>query len=43
VSPTGGTLHIYNVSGCASLIASGDPTQFSGSYTVSPKQTIKAT
>ena len=43
VLPTGGTLHVFNVSGCAGLIKSGDATQFSGSYTVSPKQTIKAT
>jgi hypothetical protein len=37
---TGGTLHIYNVSGCAGLLNSGDATQFSASYTVSPRQTI---
>lgn len=37
---SGGTLHVWNVSGCAALINSGDPTQFSGSYTVSPKQTV---
>jgi hypothetical protein len=42
-SLTGGTLHIWNVSGCAGLIKTGDASQFSGSYTVSPKQTIKAT
>ena len=40
VLPTGGTLHVFNVSGCAGLINSGDPTQFIGSYTVSPKQKI---
>jgi hypothetical protein len=42
VLPTGGTLHVFNVSGCAGLINSGDATQFSGSYTVTPKQTIKS-
>src|SRR5260370_41412596 len=42
-SLTGGTLHIWNVSGCARLIKTGDASQFSGSYTVSPKQTITAT
>ena len=35
-----GNLHIYNVSGCAGLIRSGDATTFSGTYAVSPKQTI---
>lgn len=43
VSPTGGTLHIWNVSGCSGLINSGDASQFTGSYTVSPKQTISNT
>jgi hypothetical protein len=40
VLTTGGNLHIYGVSGCAGLIKAGDATTFSGSYTVSPKQTI---
>jgi hypothetical protein len=40
VLPTGGNLHVFNVSGCAGLINSGDATQFSGSYTVTPKQKI---
>jgi hypothetical protein len=35
-----GNLHIYNVSGCAGLINSGDGSSFMGSYTISPKQTI---
>lgn len=35
-----GNLHIYNVSGCAGLINSGDGSSFKGSYAVSPKQTI---
>jgi hypothetical protein len=37
---SGGNLHVYNVSGCAGLINSGDATTFSGSYAISPKQTI---
>ena len=40
VFPTGGTLHVFNVNGCFGLINTGDATQFSGSYTVSPAQTI---
>jgi hypothetical protein len=40
VLPTGGNLHVFNVVGCANLINSGDATQFSGTYTVTPKQTI---
>ncbi len=40
VLSTGGNLHIFKVSGCLGLIASGDPASFSGSFTVSPKQTI---
>ena len=36
----GGNLHVYNVNGCAGLIKSGDATTFSGSYAISPKQTI---
>ena len=36
----GGTLHVFNVSGCAGLINSGDATTFVGTYTVSPAQTI---
>jgi hypothetical protein len=35
-----GNLHIYNVSGCAGLINSGDGSSFKGSYAVTPKQTI---
>ena len=37
---SGGNLHVYNVSGCAGLINSGDPTTFSGSYAISPGQTV---
>jgi hypothetical protein len=40
VLTTGGTLHVFNVSGCAGLINSGDATTFSGTYTVTPAQTI---
>jgi hypothetical protein len=40
VLTTGGNLHIYSVSGCAGLIHNGNASTFSGSYTVSPKQTI---
>ena len=40
VQAKGGNLHVFNVNGCAGLIASGDATQFSGTYTVSPAQTI---
>jgi hypothetical protein len=40
VLATGGTLHVFNVSGCAGLINSGDATQFTGTYTVTPAQTI---
>jgi hypothetical protein len=42
VLAAGGTLHVYNVSGCAGLINSGDATTFVGTYTVSPGQTIKS-
>jgi hypothetical protein len=35
-----GNLHVYNVSGCAGLIHSGDASSFKGSYAISPKQTI---
>jgi hypothetical protein len=40
VAAGGGTLHVFNVNGCAGLIANGDATQFTGTYTVSPAQTI---
>jgi len=40
VLASGGTLHVFNVSGCAGLINSGDATTFTGTYTVSPAQTI---
>jgi len=37
---SGGNLHVWAVSGCAGLINTGDATQFTGVYTVTPKQTI---
>jgi hypothetical protein len=37
---SGADLHIYDVSGCAGLIANGDPTTQTGTYTISPKQMI---
>jgi hypothetical protein len=40
VLTTGGNLHIYDVNGCFGLINTGDTAAFSGTYTVSPKQTI---
>jgi hypothetical protein len=40
VLASGGTLHVWNVSGCAGLINSGDATTFVGTYLVSPAQTI---
>jgi hypothetical protein len=40
VTAGGGTLHVWNVSGCAGLINTGDATQFTGTYTVTPAQTI---
>jgi len=36
----GGTLHVFNVNGCAGLLTNGDATRFTGTYTVSPAQTI---
>ena len=40
VLPTGGNLHVYNVSGCFGLISSGDAATISTVYTVSPAQTV---
>jgi hypothetical protein len=37
---TGGNLHVYNVSGCAGLINSGDSTTFTATYAITPGQTI---
>ena len=40
VLATGGSLHIYNVSGCFGLINSGDTATFTATYGISPGQTI---
>jgi hypothetical protein len=38
---SGGNLHVWNVSsGCLGLINSGDPSSFTGSYKITPAQTI---
>jgi hypothetical protein len=38
---SGGNLHVWNVSaGCLGLINSGDPSSFTGSYKITPGQTI---
>jgi len=39
---SGGNLHLWNVSGCLGLVNSGDASTFTGSYTITPKQTITA-
>lgn len=40
VITTGSTLHIYNVSGCFGLLNNNDGATFSGSYTITPAQTV---
>jgi hypothetical protein len=41
---SGGNLHVWNVSaGCLGLIKSGDPSTFTGSYKITPPQTITGT
>lgn len=40
VLSTGGNLHVYQVSGCAGVFSNQDAVALSGSYTVSPQQTI---
>jgi len=37
---TGGHLHLYDVSGCTGLINNGDAVKITGSYSVTPVQTI---
>ncbi|HEY2576516.1 MAG TPA: hypothetical protein VGI74_09430 [Streptosporangiaceae bacterium] len=37
---SGGNLHIFGVNGCFGLIANGDPSTFTASYKITPKQTI---
>jgi len=38
--PSSSTMHFYNVSGCSGLIHSGDRAALTGSFTISPAQTI---
>jgi hypothetical protein len=40
VSPTGGNLHVWNVSGCSGLFNSGDALTFKAAYTVNPSQFV---
>jgi hypothetical protein len=40
ISGSGGNLHVYNVKGCFGLIHSGDKSAFSGTYKITPAQTI---
>ena len=37
---TGGSLHFYDVQGCAGLVRNSDPATLSAAFTVSPKQAI---
>ena len=43
ISPAGGTLHIYNVSGCSGLLASGDTAAANEKSTITPPQDITTT
>jgi hypothetical protein len=38
--PTGGNLHLYNVSGCLGVLSNGDSVRVSGTGPVTPTQTI---
>jgi hypothetical protein len=40
ILPTGGNLHVYDVSGCLGLINNGDAGTVTSTYTVAPAQTI---
>jgi hypothetical protein len=40
ILPTGGNLHVYNVSGCLGLLNSGDAVSYAATYTVTPEQHI---
>ena len=40
LSTSGGTLHIWNVSGCFGLVANGDPATLAAKYKISPAQMI---
>ncbi len=37
---SGGNLHIWNVSGCLGMVNDGDPSTLTGTYTISPPQTV---
>jgi Family of unknown function (DUF6801) len=40
VSPSGGTVHLWNVSGCSGLFNAGDALTLSASYTITPSQWV---
>jgi hypothetical protein len=40
VHKTGGNLHIFKVSGCGGMVANGNGAAVSGTFTITPKQTI---
>ena len=40
VKTSGGNLHIFNVHGCASVFANGDPASLTASFTLAPAQSI---
>jgi len=42
ISNNASNLHVYNVTGCSSLIKSGDPITFSSAYLLTPTQTISS-
>jgi hypothetical protein len=42
ILPTGGTLHLWDISGCLGLVADGDAASISATQTITPAQTITA-
>jgi hypothetical protein len=40
VLASGGTLHVWDVSGCLGVVSNGDPASYNAVYTVNPAQTI---
>ena len=40
VKTSGGNLHIFTVTGCAGLVAHGDPVSLTASFTLAPAQSI---
>jgi hypothetical protein len=40
VKTSGGNLHIFTVTGCAGLVANGDPVSLTASFTLAPAQSI---